>query len=919
MKGYTMANDRVIRLACVCFILIPLIVTSEAVFRTAAAQPQSFSGFFTVMWGDPRPGSNVGAMTAYFLSDDQGNSTEVLIDERVLESLGGALAFNGKRVKILGENVDVVSPTASHGSILVRKIRAQWIERDSGMAPMLGTELAAVAGPQRWINVLCRFADIPSTPQTVSYFEELMSSVYPGMDHYWREVSYEQINLTGTEVSGWHNLPQPRSYYADGSLGRTRAVEDCTAAADTAVFFPNFTGINLIFNEVLDCCAWGGSRFLTRDGESKIYRVTWLPPWGWQNQSVVAHEMGHGFGLPHSSGPYTTPYDSRWDVMSDTWGNCSTRHALYGCIGVHTIARHKDILGWIPPSLKYVAELGTSQTIFIERLGQPVFGDNYRMAEIPIGYSGTPIYTVEARQRVGYDRQVPGDAIVIHKVNPSGGDRSAQVVDIDNNGDPDDAAAMWTPGETFTDAANGISVSVISAGASGFLVNITVNDLPPLVTIFATQSVAWELGQRAGTFRIERVGGLASPLTVNYAVTGTATPGSDYASLPGSVVIPAGASFVQFNVAPIDDTLAETNETITATLLPHPSYSIGTFDNIATVTLISDDISPTVRITATDPTATEAGLTTGTFTVTRTGSTASALTVVYAVGGTAAAGEDYFALPGNVTIPAGSSTATVTVRPIDDTFMEWPQTVILTLAPSGSYSIGSPSNATVSIASNETVRIVATDATATEAGRTTGTFTVSRTSTTIFPLRVFYGVGGTAKPGIDYLALPGSVLIPVGAVSAPVVITPIDDASMEGPETITLTLLHRSPYLLGTPSSATVTLASNELVTVTATDPTATEAGTTTGTFTVKRTGNVAAPITVRYTVSGTAKPGADYVALSGAVTIPTGATSAAIVVRPLNDTTAEINETVIVRLAPNAAYTVGAPSSATVTITSNE
>ena len=48
----------------------------------------------------------------------------------------------------------------------------------------------------------------------------------------------------------------------------------------------------------------------------------------------------------------------------------------------------------------------------------------------------------------------------------------AQVVDVDNNGDPNDAGAMWTPGETFTDAANGITVTVNAQTATGFQVTI---------------------------------------------------------------------------------------------------------------------------------------------------------------------------------------------------------------------------------------------------------------------------------------------------------------------------------------------------------------------------------------------------------------------------------------------------------------
>ena len=30
---------------------------------------------------------------------------------------------------------------------------------------------------------------------------------YPGLDHYWRELSYNQMNVTGSEVVGWYTLP----------------------------------------------------------------------------------------------------------------------------------------------------------------------------------------------------------------------------------------------------------------------------------------------------------------------------------------------------------------------------------------------------------------------------------------------------------------------------------------------------------------------------------------------------------------------------------------------------------------------------------------------------------------------------------------------------------------------------------------
>jgi uncharacterized repeat protein (TIGR01451 family) len=103
----------------------------------------------------------------------------------------------------------------------------------------------------------------------------------------------------------------------------------------------------------------------------------------------------------------------------------------------------------------------------------PPAGGDYLMAKIPIRGSATEFYTVEARRFLGYDAQVPGEAIVIHRVNTTLDDRLAQVVDPDGNGDPNDAGAMWRPGETFTDAANGITVAVLSSGPTGFEVSIS--------------------------------------------------------------------------------------------------------------------------------------------------------------------------------------------------------------------------------------------------------------------------------------------------------------------------------------------------------------------------------------------------------------------------------------------------------------
>ena len=108
-------------------------------------------------------------------------------------------------------------------------------------------------------------------------------------------------------------------------------------------------------------------------------------------------------------------------------------------------------------------------------------------------------------------------------------------------------------------------------------------------------------------------------------------------------------------------------------------------------------------------------------------------------------------------------------------------------------------------------------------------------------------------------------------------------------------------------------------VTITANDAAATETSGNTGQFTITRTPVSTTALVVRYTLGGTAKNGTDYNKLSGTNTIPANATSSTVTVTPREDTVAECGETAIATLAADAAYTVGTPSSATVTITDND
>ncbi len=474
-------------------------------------------------------------------------------------------------------------------------------------------------------------------------------------------------------------------------------------------------------------------------------------------------------------------------------------------------------------------------------------------------------------------------------------------------------------------------VPTLLAGA-GYALGSTISgtitikdDDAQVVTIVASDANAREAGPlHAGQVKVSRTGSLAAALTVALTVGGTATPGTDYLALPATAIIAAGAASATVAVTPLDDALPEGPETVVVQVAAGAGYTLGA-SSTATVTIADDEQA--VSLAVANDAAREGTADIGSITVVRTSTNlTAALIVLYAVTGTATAGTDYTALSGSITIPANAASATIAVVPKTDAAAEPIETVVVTLTAQPGYAIIGQSQATVQLldasATLPTLSATATAPTALEGGAS-GTVTFTRSPAAATPLTVAYAVGGTATPGADYLAPTGSVTIPANAATATVAITPVDDALVEGPETVVLTALAQGDYTLGATPSATVTINDNDLplVTIAATDAQASEpgAGFGTGTFTVSRLGDLRTAITIPLVVSGTAVPGADYAAPPTSVTIPAGAASAVVTVSPLNDAVLEPAETVVLGLVAGSGYTLGAATTATVAILDDE
>jgi len=448
------------------------------VFPTSAQDSlQTVTGWLTILHGDPQPGQAAQDIYRVRLQNNSGDVlSELIMDDNL------AHQYNRQQVQVTG----TAGMTASSiGGVPV-------LEVQSITAVDAGVSAQALTGAQPWANILCKFSNISSTPHQPSWYAGLFGTSYPGLDHYFQTISYGNINLTGTSISSqWFTLPNNQSGYVVGDNANLDALaQDCVNKALAGG--QNLTGkvgFNFMLNGDLGCCAWGGSVVLSINGSVNVYRSTWMPPWS-QTFDVLAHEMGHGFDFPHSTGPAHNPprglnvYVSPYDVMSRSEGAGAYTDLQYGSIPPGTIAYHLDLDGWIPANRKQTVSPGALTTLTLERL-LPQSASNLLLATIPI--SGTNrFYTVEVRDNTPgtYDQAIYPDstisanqslAVIIHLVNPNRSfqDGQALLVDGDLNNTLMDSGTRWLAGETYRDATYCISVKVESAAATAMTVSIT--------------------------------------------------------------------------------------------------------------------------------------------------------------------------------------------------------------------------------------------------------------------------------------------------------------------------------------------------------------------------------------------------------------------------------------------------------------
>ena len=325
------------------------------------------------------------------------------------------------------------------------------------------------------------------------------------------------------------------------------------------------------------------------------------------------------------------------------------------------------------------------------------------------------------------------------------------------------AISLATPGSIVAMAMD--SATGVSGNSNAF----TISSLGPLTLSLPVSTI----GEADGTITATLSVGAAQGADIIVALTSTKP--ATAATVPASVTIPAGQTSVTFPVTVVNDTLLDGTQTtlITATA---PGYDDG-----STALEVQDDETTTISLTLPATLAENAVATTGTVTLGAPAGTDVTLPLT-------SSDMTELVVPADVTILAGSTSATFTITPVDDAAIDLAQTVTVNTSMTG-WTGGST---TIQITDDETASfsLSFTNSVNESTGVLTGTVTtpVAVENATIVTL---------ASADTTEATIPATATIAAGSSSTTFPITVIDDIDKDGSQTFAITAA-ASGFITGT-------------------------------------------------------------------------------------------------------------------------
>ncbi len=504
-------------------------------------------------------------------------------------------------------------------------------------------------------------------------------------------------------------------------------------------------------------------------------------------------------------------------------------------------------------------------------------------------------------------------------------------------GDTSKTFQIATADDAFNETNETFNVNLLLNPGSAFgtpssaTVTINDNDATPTLSFGDNSSngdVTVAEGQGTADFKVTLSAASGQPVTVNYATAdGTASPGSDYSTVGGTLTFAPGETTKFFGVPINNDTADEPNETFFANLSGASGATLGDAQAVGTIT--DDDGEPSLTVSSENLDEGNTGTKNVTFGVMLSAASDKTVTVNYATSdGTAQAPGDYTAASGTLTFAPGEVLKFVNVAVVGDTLDE-------PIFETFNLNISNPTNAAVSNPQGQGTiiddddaaapSISISDATVTEghSGMAAATFTVTLSNVSGQEVTVNYSTadGTAAAPG-DYAHVGFATLsFAAGETTKTITVNVNGDAANEPDETFFVNL-HSPAHATLADAQGQGTIINDDAASLRfsqAAYPVGESAHFVT--VTVTRTGDPTPAVGVNFATSdGTATERRDYTAVSGRLLFAAGETSKTFDVLLTEDSYQESEETINLTLSnPTGGASLGSQAAATVQIAADD
>lgn len=462
-------------------------------------------------------------------------------------------------------------------------------------------------------------------------------------------------------------------------------------------------------------------------------------------------------------------------------------------------------------------------------------------------------------------------------------------------------------------------------GDNQAVATISDDDGAPSLSIADVTIAEGDAGQVDAMFTITLSAASGQTVSVGFATAdGSAVAGSDYVAGSGTASFAPGVVTQTVVVSVSGDQLDEPDETFLVNLSNPTNATIG--DGQATATITDDDAPPSLSVADTTVGEGDSGSISATFVVSLSSPSGQQVTVDWSTADqSAAAGSDYLAGSGTVTIPAGGTSQSFTVTVNGDQLDEIDEVFLVQLSNATNATIGDGTGAGTITDDDQPPSLVIQDAELDEGtgAAQTMSFTVSLSGPSGQAISVDYlTLDGTAVGGgVDYQDATGTVTFLAGEVSHSVDVLIEGDALDEPDETFMVRLVSAVNSTTAR-DLATGTIRNDDeppAISIAGATILEGDGGMATASLLVSLSAPSGHPIQVGYaTMDQTAVAGTDYVEVSGLVDFAPGTTEQTIDVEILGDELDEPDETLLVALSAAVNATI-AVSSATVTITDDD